>query len=115
MSDWHFGIDYDLWLYPEVDWTSPDFDCELPEPIEAAKIERTLLVNADDAIKQVRNLLTDNAKLRELVKLLFACVRQGEDEYGTDWSCAGCDFCDSCDGLIQAREAAIELGVEVGK
>lgn len=68
MSDWHFGMDYDMWLYPPVDWTSPDYNYELPEPIEAANIEGTLLVNAEDAIEQVRYLQVENAKLRELVR-----------------------------------------------
>ena len=65
MSDWHFGMDYDMWLYPPVPWWEPDYDYELPEPIEAANIEGTLLVNADDAIEQVRGLQAENAKLRE--------------------------------------------------
>lgn len=68
MSDWHFGMDYDMWLYPPVDWTAPDYDYELPEPIEAANIEGELLVNAEDAIEQVRRLQRENAKLRELVR-----------------------------------------------
>ena len=55
----------------------------------------------------------ENDKLRELCKLAFTCIEQGEDEYGTDWSCAGCEFCDKCDGLIQARATAHELGIEV--
>lgn len=63
MSDWHFGMDYDMWLYPPVDWTAPDYDYELPEPIEAANIEGELLVNAEDAIEQVRRLQRENAKL----------------------------------------------------
>ena len=67
MSDWHFGMDYDMWLYPPVDWTAPDYDYELPEPIEAANIEGTLLVNAEDAIEQVHCLQAENAKLRELL------------------------------------------------
>lgn len=65
MSDWHFGMDYDMWLYPPVPWWKPDYDYELPEPIEAANIEGTLLVNADDAIEQVRGLQAENAKLHE--------------------------------------------------
>ena len=69
MSDWHFGMDYDMWLYPPVDWTAPDYDYELPEPIEAANIEGTLLVNAEDAIEQVHCLQAENAKLRELVRI----------------------------------------------
>ena len=69
MSDWHFGMDYDMWLYPPVDWMAPDYDYELPEPIEAANIEGTLLVNAEDAIEQVHCLQTENAKLRELAVL----------------------------------------------
>ena len=68
MSDWHFGMDYDMWLYPPVDWTAPDYGYELPEPIEAANIEGTLLVNAEDAIEQVHCLQAENAKLRELVR-----------------------------------------------
>jgi len=76
VSDWHFGCDYDMWLYPPVDWTSPDYDYELPEPIEAANIEGELLVNAKDAIEQVRRLQHENAKLRELVLYMwdFSCV-----------------------------------------
>ena len=58
-------------------------------------------------------LEVENAKLRELCKLAFTCIEQGEDEYGTDWSCVGCEFCDKCDGLIQARATAQELGIEV--
>lgn len=61
---------------------------------------------------QPKDLERENAKLRELVKLLFACIQQGEDEYGFDWSCLGCDYCDSCDGLIDARTKAVELGIE---
>lgn len=68
MSDWHFGMDYDMWLYPPVDWMASDYDYELPEPIEAADIEGTLLINAEDAIEQMRRLQAENAKLRELCK-----------------------------------------------
>ena len=78
MSDWHFGMDYDMWLYPPVDWTAPDYDYELPEPIEAANIEGTLLVNAEDAIEQVHCLQTENAKLRELVRVFYHCTTSGE-------------------------------------
>ncbi len=56
-------------------------------------------------------LKAENAKLRKLLRQSFACIRQGEDEYGSDWSCAGCEFCDTCDGLIQMRATAQELGV----
>ena len=61
-----------------------------------------------------RKLQAENDKLRKLCELAFTCIEQGEDEYGSDWSCAGCEFCDKCDGLIQARATAQELGVEVG-
>lgn len=74
MSDWHFGMDYDMWLYPPVDWTAPDYDYELPEPIEAANIEGTLLVNAEDAIEQVHCLQAENAKLRELVRDMYTVM-----------------------------------------
>ena len=84
MSDWHFGMDYDMWLYPPVDWTSPDYNFELPEPIEAANVEGTLLVNAEDAIEQVRALQSENAKLRKLVadmhtEYMFLRVRVGRN------------------------------------
>lgn len=72
MSDWHFGMDYDMWLYPPR--TAPDYDYELPEPIKAANIEGTLLVNAEDAIEQVHCLQAENAKLRELVRTMFYSV-----------------------------------------
>lgn len=62
MSDWHFGM-----VYPPVYWTTPDYDYELPEPIEAANIEGTLLVNAEE-VEQIRRLKDENAKLRELVR-----------------------------------------------
>lgn len=65
MSDYHFGMDYDMWLYPPVPWWDPDWDFDLPEPIEAANIEGTLLVNAEDAIEQVRRLQGENAQLWE--------------------------------------------------
>ena len=79
MSDWHFGMDYDMWLYPPVDWTAPD---ELPEPIEAANIEGTLLVNAEDAIEQVHCLQAENAKLRELVADLWEYIYIGTAQDG---------------------------------
>ena len=79
MSDWHFGMDYDMWLYPPVDWTAPDYDYELPEPIEAANIEGTLLVNAEDAIEQVHCLQAENATLRELVRDMHRCFVRGHD------------------------------------
>ena len=82
MSDWHFGMDYDMWLYPPVDWTAPDYDYELPEPIEAANIEGTLLVNAEDAIEQVHCLQTENDKLRELVRESLMDYRQYAEKYG---------------------------------
>ena len=82
MSDWHFGMDYDMWLYPPVDWTAPDYDYELPEPIEAANIEGTLLVNAEDAIEQVHCLQAENAKLRELVRESLMDYRQYAEKYG---------------------------------
>lgn len=68
MSDWHFGIDYDMWLYPPVKWWEPDYDCSLPEPIEAANIEGTLLVNAEDAIEQVRRLQAENENMRKYIE-----------------------------------------------
>ena len=86
MSDWHFGGDYDMWLYPPVDWT-PDCDYELPEPIEAANIEGELLVNAKDAIEQVRRLQHENAKLREQMERLVTLLR------------VDCDIDASWDGL----------------
>lgn len=82
MSDWHFGMDYDMWLYPPVDWTAPDYDYELPEPIEAANIEGTLLVNAEDAIEQVHCLQAENAKLRNLTKDMYACISHANE---ADW------------------------------
>lgn len=120
---WHFGIDYDMWLYPPVDYTAPDYDFELPEPIEAANIEGTLLVNAEDAIEQVRRLQAENAKLqasneviaedhaalceqneklRELVELMYGCSK------GPD--------CDDCKRLNDGYACAYimrELGIEV--
>ena len=113
MSDWHFGMDYDMWLYPPVDWTAPDYDYELPEPIEAANIEGTLLVNAEDAIEQVHCLQAENAKLRELCRK-FA-------EYVSQDRCEGCVCKHRCnDGEIdecwqrtEIRELARELGIEV--
>lgn len=97
MSDWHFGMDYDMWLYPPVDWTAPDYDYELPEPIEAANIEGTLLVNAEDAIEQVHCLQAESAKLRELAWRLLEVERIGATS--SDWR--------------EIREQARELGVEV--
>lgn len=121
MSDWHFGIDYDMWLYPPAGWRSPDYDYELPEPIEAANIEGTLLVNADDAIEQVRRLQTENDRLRE----------QLEDmgfELGTE-NAKLRELCEDMLDCIEIREAfgrpptsemyeefaqrADELGIEV--
>ena len=89
MSDWHFGMDYDMWLYPPVDWTAPDYDYELPEPIEAANIEGTLLVNAEDAIEQVHCLQAENAKLRELVRDMW---HEGMCECGSRGKCASCEY-----------------------
>ena len=102
MSDWHFGMDYDMWLYPPVDWTAPDYDYELPEPIEAANIEGTLLVNAEDAIEQVHCLQAENAKLRELVADMW---NEGMCECGSRGKCARCEY-----GYPDRMR---ELGVEV--
>lgn len=111
MSDWHFGMDYDMWLYPPVDWTAPD---ELPEPIEAANIEGTLLVNAEDAIEQVHCLQAENAKLREL-------VRDAWGDGHPDRSCEGCDIRDEChddvermrkDGVLRFSRCLFELRIE---
>ena len=101
MSDWHFGMDYDMWLYPPVDWTAPDYDYELPEPIEAANIEGTLLVNAEDAIEQVHCLQAENAKLRELVEYMHRCFVRGHD-----WGpyCAG--------ETVWVEQRMHELGVD---
>ena len=115
MSDWHFGMDYDMWLYPPVDWTAPDYDYELPEPIEAANIEGTLLVNAEDAIEQVHCLQAENAKLRELVRELWEGYndpRCEECHLKDTPTCADCPIC--------AREASVidrtrELGVEMSE
>lgn len=93
MSDYHFGIDYDMWLYPPVEWWSPEYDCELPEPIEAANIEGTLLVNAEDAIEQVRRLQSENAKLRELTQDMYGFIRRMDEECG-DVTFSDCfDYC----------------------
>lgn len=102
MSDWHFGMDYDMWLYPPVDWTAPDYDYELPEPIEAANIEGTLLVNAEDAIEQVHCLQTENAKLRELVRDMW---HEGMCECGSRGKCASCEY----DYPTRMRELGIEV------
>lgn len=59
MSDRHFGM-----VYPPVYWTAHDYDYELPEPTEAANIEGTLLVNAEE-VEQIRRLKDENAKLRK--------------------------------------------------
>lgn len=139
MSDWHFGIDYDMWLYPPVDWTSPDYNYELPEPIEAANIEGTLLVNAEDAIEQVRRLqaendklrkamdfqalelgcMTDNrdylhlenAKLRKLVLHTVECVRRLSDT-SENGGCVPCPY-QSIDYDCDFENRARELGVGV--
>lgn len=63
--------------------------------------------------RHLAELERENEKLRELVKRAFACIQKGEDEYGTDWSCIGCEFSDACDGWFQMAEQARELGVEV--
>ena len=102
MSDWHFGMDYDMWLYPPVDWTARDYDDELPEPIEAANIEGTLLVNAEDAIAQVHCLQTENAKLRELVRDMW---HEGMCECGSRGKCASCEY----DYPTRMRELGIEV------
>ena len=102
MSDWHFGMDYDMWLYPPVDWTAPDYGYELPEPIEAANIEGTLLVNAEDAIEQVHCLQAENAKLRELVKDMW---HEGMCECGSRGKCASCEY----DYPTRMRELGIEV------
>lgn len=94
MSDWHFGMDYDMWLYPKVDWTSPDYNYELPEPILAANIEGTMLINAEDAIEQVRILQAENAKLREL-------VRDAWGDGHPDKSCGDCEIMDECHAEIE--------------
>ena len=69
MIDCHFGSDYDMWLYHDVDWTNPDFYYGLPDQIEAVDIDDTILVNAEDAIEQVRKLKAENFKLRELASV----------------------------------------------
>lgn len=94
MSDWHFGMDYDMWLYPVVDWRSPDYNYELPEPILAANIEGTMLINAEDAIEQVRILQAENAKLREL-------VRDAWGDGHPDKSCGDCEIMDECHAEIE--------------
>ena len=116
-SDWHFGRDYDMRLYPPVKW-EPDYYYEPPEPIEAADIQGTLLINADDAIEQVRKLQAENAKLRELVrdlhKALFtldidhcqACSRDNINGPCTKFAPWGNDEC-------SIEEVMRELGIEV--
>lgn len=69
--------------------------------------------NMDALRASNERLRAENAKLRELVKRAFACIQKGEDEYGTDWSCIGCEFSDVCDGWFQMADQARELGVEV--
>ena len=116
MSDWHFGMDYDMWLYPPVDRTAPDYD-ELPEPIEAANIEGTLLVNAEDAIEQVHCLQAENAKLRELVRDMHKALFSLNLDY-----CQACPREDACVFVhksFDCDECAFErdmreLGIEVG-
>ena len=113
MSDWHFGMDYDMWLYPPVDWTAPDYDYELPEPIEAANIEGTLLVNAEDAIEQVHCLQTENAKLRELVARLIRHIEDPPCESCmSEMSCAGGEGLTNCDEYQFMVCDAHELGVD---
>ena len=132
MSDWHLGMDYDMWLYPHVDWTSPDYNYELPEPIEAANIEGTLLVNAEDAIEQVRRLQAENDKLRKAMDfqaLELGCMTDNRDylhlenaklrELCKSMRCALADFDDKVylaaldETLIGAGFDLQELGVEV--
>lgn len=64
-----------------------------------------------DELRETERPADENDKLRELLRQALACIRQGEDEYGSDWSCVGCELCDTCDGLIQMRATAQELGV----
>ena len=106
MSDWHFGMDYDMWLYPPVDWTSPDYNFELPEPIEA-NVEGTLLVNAKDAIEQVRALQSENATLRELLADTLMQPRDYCKKYGIEY-----ESWDSANAHLDARMR--ELGVVDG-
>ena len=95
-SDWHFGRDYDMWLYPPVKW-EPDYYYEPPEPIEAADIQGTLLINADYAIEQVRKLQAENAKLRELVSGILAYGYHGGFLCADSaWSCPHFQECFNC-------------------
>ncbi len=108
MSDWHFGIDHDMWLYPPVNFYDPDYDGGLPEPIEAADIEGTILVNAEDATNQVRMLQAENAKLRELVLIAGAYCANGY-----------CGEGDGCPLRIDGSRCKFsdhmrKLGIEVG-
>lgn len=61
MSDYHFGIDYDMWIYPYAS----DEDGDLPLDIECVNIEGQLFLDARDAIEQVRRLLAENEQLRK--------------------------------------------------
>lgn len=76
MSDFHFGFDNDMWVYPP-----PNDDFEMPDRLEAVRVEGQLFVEASDAIMQVRALQRENEKLWELV---------------TDFCNAPCTYCGSC-------------------
>lgn len=61
---------------------------------------------------EAERLCDENELLQKLVRMLIAHAEQAYAECG-DWSCAGCQYYDECDGWHQLLEEARGLGVEV--
>ena len=111
MADYHFGFDNDMWVYP-----SPDDEYEMPDWLEAVRIENQLFVEASDAIAQVRALQRENAKLRELVKKAYAF---SETLCEMVENSPGCSMCPTNQDEDKACGSAViyscmrEMGIEV--
>ena len=116
MIDCHFGSDYDMWLYHDVDWTNPDFYYGLPDQIEAVDIDDTILVNAEDAIEQVRKLKAENFKLRELASVAICHMTPEGHQSSCNRECPAYKMCagkSECKIIDWIDERASELWIEV--